>query len=258
MLIAALATAVPSRGDIIARQDFESNSLAAVFGPLPTGQTLAAINATLPEHTGVKFDGTGLGWTVNRTAGNDAAPLETTADTDLIGIADNSSLGSNDLSDAGNGGQWFHFDDVDDALTLEFAAVDTSGFVDLMLSFDVAVNNANFELGDFIEVVVNGVSVFNVVGDDLETHSGSSWVDDFATQSISLASAGFTGGESLVVGVVVENNSATEDIGFDNLLIEGTAVGPAPIPEPSTFAAFGIGLIGVGALRSRRRRAGSK
>ncbi len=49
-------------------------------------------------------------------------------------------------------------------------------------------------------------------------------------------------------------SSSTELAMIDNVTLSGDAIGGAAVPEPSTIALFGTGLVGMGLWRSRRNK----
>lgn len=227
---------------LIAAQDFDDNSLAVgVEG-----------NGTIGTAIGTYSDGTGLGWTAAYLAGpnGDNGPVLGTEDGDLIGVVSATSPvtvgnGSNDLAAAtGTDGQWFHADDTDGTVALSFDTVDATGFSALTLGFSWAVNGEGYERDDFFDIAVNGTSVFNVGGDDLET---GPYVDAF-TAPPALDLSAFDG-QTLDVVVSFSTSSGSEDIGFDNLAIFGEA---AAIPLPTPALLLGAGLLALAPLRRRR------
>ncbi|MEM8781346.1 MAG: PEP-CTERM sorting domain-containing protein [Planctomycetota bacterium] len=242
LLIAALGTAAlatsASGQSVIASQDFEGNSLTVGVTPA----TVSGFGTTL---TGTFFDsGLGTPWTLAAAGGSTG-----TDGGDLIGIAD-ATLGTggdavdsipgvfNDLSDAaGIHGQFLAVEDSDTEITLTFDTIDATAFTDLTLGFTWAVESDGFEDGDVFDISINGTSVFNVGGDDLET---GPFVDAFVGPAALDIS---TFDNSLLdVVVTIANNSGSEDIGFDSFSISG-------VPEPAA-----AGLLGLGALAMIRRR----
>ncbi|MEO0426718.1 MAG: PEP-CTERM sorting domain-containing protein [Pseudomonadota bacterium] len=218
----------------IAAQNFDDNGLASV----------TTSNVGFPSGTGLTADGTGLGWALgfidSRSTGN-AGPIFGTELSDTIGVVDNSVTANNDLTDAGNTGQWFHADDIDGTLQLLFDDVDASAFSNLSLGFEWAANDTSFEGDDRFEVFVNGTSVFDVSGSGLDS---GPFVDDFAAVMLDLSA--FDGG-FVSIEVQFENSAGAEDLAFDNLVLSGDLV---EVPLPASFLLLGAGVL---ALRLRRR-----
>lgn len=237
LALTGAAFAAPSNAVVLARQDFEANTHAR-------GIDNSADFGTAP---GTFFDGTGLPWMATAIG---PGPVSGIDSGDLIGVVDTSTVatagnGSNDLSGAANAtGNWFHVDDADNAIAIAFAPVDTHRMTGLALDFTWAAHAADYEpVENFFEVSVNGTSVFDVVGDDLET---GPFVDSFAAQTLDLSA--FTG-QPLNITFTLATNSATEDLGFDNVVVSGT-----PVPFAPQVSAGLVAIATLWSLRALRRR----
>ena len=115
------------------------------------------------------------------------------------------------------------------------AQIDGGGFFDV-LAFE-SVNNSQDDRQ------VRGDSDFDGAGD-----LGGVLLDD-TFQSISASIAGT--GNLLDLRIIIDSlNSEGEDIGFDNITIEGDEI--AAIPEPASFLLFGSAL-GACVLPRRRK-----
>lgn len=239
-LMSAPALAIP-----IASQDFEGNTLAR-------GITAGNQLGTAP---GTFADNSGLSWTASYLAGPNGSggPIVGIEGGDLIGVV-NSGItdapngnGFNNLSGATNAtGNWFHVDDVDGTLQLDFETVDASSYENLTFDFDWAVADASFEGNDFFEILINGTSIFRVADNDLETTPAS---NNFGGPTLDIS--GFDG-SMLDVVVLMSMNSSAEDMGFDNLLISGDLIGTGdPVPLPAAVWLFGGALAAGGAVRRK-------
>ena len=252
LFVCALAFAQTAvAGTMIASQDFESNSLTVGFD----GNTAndAAVNAGFSTTTGVAFDGLGLGWTASISSSS--APITDNDSGDLIGVVDSSitsgpNLSPNNLRNAtGIQGKWFHVSDADGTVSVAFDSIDTTGFADLMLEFIWAAHDTDYETGDGFDVSVNGTSVFSEEGDSgtsTETLASGPQTDNFTAVSLDLSAFD---GQAIDLVFSISNNSGTEDIGFDSVVLSGTAT----VPEPAAFACFAIGCMGMTLVRRRRR-----
>lgn len=234
--LAAALTAGAATGAMaatIASQNFDDNSLAGV----------TTSNAGFPSGNGLTADGAGLGWTLGfiDSRGNGiTGPVEGSEPGDLVGVVDNTVTDNNDLTDAGNTGQWFHADDIDGTLQLVFDDVDARAFSNLSLSFEWAANDTGFEVLDRFQVFVNGTSVFNVSGVPLQN---GPFVDDFAMVMLDLSA--FDGG-FVAIEVQITNNAAAEDMGFDSLVLSGDL---AEVPLPASALLLGAGVLALGLRR---------
>ena len=230
-------------GAVIASQDFEGNTVSR---GIPRDDS--AISQGWYDETngytkvGLGFDsGVGLGWTHSTDAiyPVGVAPVASSDNGDVIGVVvDNQKdFGTtNGLSGApGQTGNFYLVEDADSTWTVAFDPVDASDYQDLELSFTWAIDNdgggstagSNFEESDFIEVTVNGVSVFKVDGagdyflgdavgglDDLD----APYINAFTPEDIDISAFD---GQILNINFVIANNTAPEDIAFDNLEVSG-------------------------------------
>lgn len=258
----------------LAFQDFEENSTTLGLDGSGDIAADALVNATFGVSApGTVFDSNrGLPWTATiddfdgggapvepsrqdlEDIGNPAAPFAEDEDGDVLGVVDPATplgsflSGSVDLLGednegapaAGVDGQFFNADDTDGAVILTFDPVDTAGFGALELSFDLAIESLGFEeVSDKFEVLVNGQTVFALVGDDLEAPK---FADAFATETIDLSAFD---GQVVTIQAVFATNTDPEDIGFDNLLLTGR------VPEPGAAGLAGVVTL-VPWLRRRR------
>ena len=264
VIVLAIASS-PASATTIAAQDFEGNSLSRGIPSEATAVSLGFYDDVTGVYTmtGLGFDsGVGLGWTYSTNAaipegvtkGNDAG--------DVIGVfMDNSrDYGtSNGLYGAtGQTGSFYVVEDADSTWTVSFDPVDTTGFTDLQLGFTWAIDNdgggstagSNFEESDFIDVTVNGVSVFKVDGagdyavgdavgglDDLD----APYINAFTPENIDISAFD---GQILNISFAIANNAAPEDIAFDNVMVTG-------VPEPGSLSLLVLGCL---SLFFRRRR----
>ena len=257
--VLAIADSPASAETIIASQDFEGNSLSR---GIPS-ESVAVANGIYDDTTGVYtmtglgFDSNqGLGWSYSTdastpegvTRGNDAG--------DVIGVMIDNSKDygtSNGLAGAtGQTGNFYVVEDADSTWSVTFDPVDASGYDNLMLSFTWAIDNdgggstagSNFEESDFIDVTVNGVSVFKVDGagddvlgdavgglDDLD----APYINAFTQENIDISAFD---GQILNVSFAIANNAAPEDIAFDNVIISS-------VPEPASLSLLMLGALAL-------------
>ncbi|MEM9753569.1 MAG: hypothetical protein AAF916_09310 [Planctomycetota bacterium] len=231
---------------VIASQDFEGNTLSR---GIPADRIAIALEWYDPvtgiyDIPGLGFDSdVGLGWTFDTDA---TPPVGTAPDAlsdngDVIGVVfdDTKDFGTtNGLFGApGQTGNFYLVEDADSTWTVTFDTFDTAGFSDLELSFTWGIDNdgggvpagagSNFEDDDFIEVTVNGTSVFRVDGTgDFSAGDATGGLDDldapyinaFAPETVDLSAFD---GQILEVAFIIANNTAPEDIAFDNVAISG-------------------------------------
>ncbi|MEO0588862.1 MAG: hypothetical protein AAF078_14640, partial [Planctomycetota bacterium] len=244
----AVAPAATASSTVIASQDFEGNTLSR---GIPADFIAIALNqydtnTGLYNIPGLNFDsGVGLGWTADTDA---VPPVGTAPDAlsdngDVIGVVfdDDKDWGTtNGLSGApGQTGNFYLVEDADSTWTVTFDPIDTTGFTDLELSFTWGIDNdgagvpagagSNFEVDDFFEVLINGTSVFRVDGaGDFSAGDATGGLDDlnapyinaFAPETVDLSAFD---GQTLNMSFVIANNTAPEDIAFDNVVVSGMA-----------------------------------
>ena len=242
--VLAIADSPASAQTIIASQDFEDNSLSRGIPAEATAVALDIYDDTTGVYTmpGLGFDsGVGLGWTYSTDAATPEGVTRGNDNGDVIGvfIDDSKDFGTtNGLAGApGQTGAFYLVEDADSTWTVAFDPVDTTGFTDLMLSFTWGIDNdgggstagSNFEGSDFIDVTVNGDSVFKVdgVGDfHLDDATGglddldADYINAFTPENIDISALD---GQILNISFAIANNAAAEDIAFDNVMVSGMA-----------------------------------
>ena len=240
--IVALGFTRDARGDVLASQDFEGNTLSL---GIPADNIAIALGwYTDPggyNIPGLNHDsGVGLPWTSSTSSVHPTGVAFNASDGgDIIGVVvdDNKDFGTtNGLAGApGQTGNFYLVEDADSTWTLDFDPVDATGHQNLMLSFTWGIDNdgggsvagSNFEVDDFIEVTVNGTSVFKVDGagdhilgdavgglDDLD----APYINAFTPETVDISAFD---GQMLDINFSVANNTAPEDIAFDNLEVTG-------------------------------------
>ena len=256
----------------IASQDFEGNTLSRGIPAEATAVAMGFYNDVTGVYTmdGLSWDsGTGLPFTHSTdaevpqgvTQGNDAGDvIGVFMDNDKdYGTSNGACLPENGCSGAtGQTGNFYIVEDADSTWTVTFDAVDTAGYSNLQLDFTWAVDNdgggstagSNFESSDFIDVTVNGTTVFykdgtgdHVLGDavggldDLD----APYINNWTPESVDISAFD---GEVITVAFNIRNNAAPEDIAFDNVAIKG-------VPEPSSLLLLLVGsLMSTARLRS--------
>ena len=224
--VAAFAGAATAGVSTLASQNFDDNSTA----PQITN------NADLGTLVGHFSDGSGLGfgtsWVDSRGTGM-GGPVDGAESGDFIGVP--SFTG--DVGNFTSGAQGYQFNDVDGALSLDFASIDASGFSGLELTFDLFINSTTYEPDDFFNVVVNGTTIYTLGELDLEGTAGS-W------QTIVLDLGAYDGLSSVQISIVGDTNASTENFYVDTVAVTG-------VPAPASIALVGLG----GLVAARRRRA---
>ena len=266
--VLAIASSSASAQIVIASQDFEGNTLSRGIPAEHIAVALGIYDDTTGVYTmpGLGFDsGVGLGWTYSTDAPTpEGVTVGGNGDAgDVIGVViDNSKdFGTtNGLSGApGQTGAFYLVEDADSTWTVAFDPVDASSFRDLTLSFTWGVDNdggggpagpgSNFEIDDFIDVTVNEISVFRMDGagdyilgdatgglDDLD----APYINAFAQENVDISAFD---GQILNISFAIANNTAPEDIAFDNVTVFG-------VPEPASLSLLVLGSL----LLVRRQR----
>lgn len=145
--------------------------------------------------------------------------------------------------------------------------VNTTGFVDLSVSYDQTSSNTGPR--DYNFFYSTDGSVFTQVGLTYSVLANSSpnptWnpTTGSSLYSVSFDLSGIDGLENsaaayfrIVDASTVSANGGTVASGgtsrIDNFLVSGTAI--TPVPEPSTWALFGAGLLGLGLVVRRKSK----
>ena len=271
--VLAIAGSPASAQTIIASQNFEGNTLSRGIPKESTAVSLGFYDDTTGVYTmpGLGFDsGVGLGWTYSTDAATPEGVTKGGDSGDVIGVFMNNDrdygtsnglcLVANGCSGNGGVGQTGNFyvvEDADSTWTVTFDPVDTAGYQDLTLDFTWAVDNdggghtagSNFEETDFIDVHVNGNSVFfkNGVGDHILGDAvgglndlNAPYINNWAPESVDISAFD---GQILNISFAIANNTAPEDIAFDNVTVFG-------VPEPASLSLLVLGSL----LLVRRQR----
>ena len=135
--------------------------------------------------------------------------------------------GHYDIFSSGGGNQYFHIDEQMFGLTTVTLSMEGGGLFDA-LSFDV----------------VQAAIASNVF--DIVAIGGTGIVSAPTVQGLFNFGAGFQGISALVITQTV--SAAGIGFGFDDLTLEAVT-----IPEPGTLALLGIGLLGMGLSRRRKK-----
>ena len=266
----AIAGSPASAAVTIASQDFEGNTLSRGIPAEATAVSMGFYDDVTGIYTmdGLSWDsGLGLPFTHSTDAETPEGVTRGNDSGDVIGVFMNNDrdygtsnglcLPENGCSGAtGQTGNFYIVEDADSTWTVTFDPVDTTGFTDLVLKFTWAVDNdgggstagSNFETSDVFEVLVNNVSVFRKDGtgdhllgdatgglDDLN----APWINNWTPETIDISQFD---GQVLNISFNITNNAAPEDMGFDNVVVEG-------VPEPASLS-----LLVLGGLVAMRRR----
>ena len=168
-----------------------------------------------------------------QTRSNATGPVTPTSDAnDFIGVND---FGGSNAPDVGSDGasvsnnKNFQFNDGDGLLSLQFEDIDMSGFTNRTLSFNYWINDTGYESSDaFIVNITDGPNTTQLLGfNDALMESNSSADDGTAnwmsfSMNIDADLAGFDDTQ-IQIQIGVDNNSGTENIFVDNIVVTGDA-----------------------------------
>lgn len=249
-----MAAASSAHADVLMLQDFN-----AVPGGNFLNEELSDGSQLLGTSRNQATSGSDLGfqtfWFDTRSEGT--GPSVGGESGDFIGTTASSGGGSPDNDASGHlmsEGlfQSYEFNDVDGRVDLVFDTVDVSGFTGVTLSLDYWINDTGYESEDAFSVSLfdgtNTFALLNIVGNDLESVASLD-VENTTWRSLNvdLDSLGLAS-NNLTLTVSVDNNASAENIFVDNVSFQA-------VPEPSTYALFGLGSVLLYFIKRRRRQA---
>ncbi|MEM1167367.1 MAG: hypothetical protein AAGI30_13885 [Planctomycetota bacterium] len=192
---------------------------------------------------GTTFDGPSdqLGWDVFWDGfGRDSPAGTSTTDTQEIGVVTGEGVG---------GSQGFKIADTDDEgeVNIRFDVVDTTGFQDIFLQFDIFVNDTTYEDSDFLAFTLEEVGVVGSGGQSLITGDnglefGLADEPGFVTTTLNFSNP--TPGE-VFFELAVSFSTDSEFLVIDNVELYGTLI-------PTPGAAGVLAVAGLAATRRRR------
>lgn len=138
---------------------------------------------------------------------------------DFVGVSDfTGTVGS--FTDGTTG---YSFDDIDGKMVVTFDEIDFSNYLTGSISMDIFFASTGWESEDLVRayIIVDGseIDLVNTSGidiDDLVDADNVSVEDKWTSYS-----ADFAGGSTVTLVVEVENNSGSEDVYLDNVVITG-------------------------------------
>lgn len=177
----------------------------------------------------------------------------------INGIQGSGYFGGQDLDaalPAGTGGNA--------TMTVTFGGISISGYTSLIFSGLFAEDddgtNQDWDQPDgfLIEYQIDGGGYANLLAFEDQNGTNTEPLRDTnfdgvgdgtaLTDTLTLYQVNIAGtGSSLDIRMTMSFDSGDEDIAFDNIRIDGTVV-----PEPSTFALFGVALAGMAMIRRKR------
>ncbi|MEM9828877.1 MAG: PEP-CTERM sorting domain-containing protein [Planctomycetota bacterium] len=243
--VLAIVMAQSAHAEVVALfEDFEDSAVA---------YTITADGSTTVEFSD------GIGDFVTRIGGDSTNTVGTFYE--IFGVQGSGYFGAMDTNGEPEGG---------DVIELSWTGIDVSGLTDLSFSgfFAEDTDGTNEDWDDnssfLVEAQIDGggfVSLFAVEATG-GTNSSPAVDTDFdgvgdgaaITDTLTEFSAVIGGtGSTLDLRLTISNLEAgDEDIAFDNITVAGVAA----IPEPSSMAV--LGLLGIGAMRSARKRRRTK
>lgn len=132
-----------------------------------------------------------------------------------------------------------------DAAASQLGGLEATGLSDIALMYDWSATS-NTESSD--DLFVQWKLTSQAMWTTLVTHTlGGS---GFVSNTVQLG-AGADGQSDIQIRFFTDVSTETEAAFIDNVKLTGE-VGTSPVPEPATFALFGLGLIGLGWVQYRR------
>jgi len=226
--IAVTAISQKTQAAVIGFTSFEEPSTAAAttsnvsFGSA-AGLTYASVGGELGFVTSF----------VDTRSTSQTGPIAGTDSSDFVGVTD--AVGP--TGGFTDGDQAYRWDDGDGQIIVTLDTLDTTGLIDLTLTFDLFVTDTTYESNDDFQVLVNDIAVLSLGEAELEdtqTFAGN-W------SSLLLDISSFDG-QVIKIKFAGDTNAGTENFYLDN--VETTA-----IPEPASFALMGLGLAAIGLRR---------
>lgn len=151
---------------------------------------------------------------------------------------------------------------------VKVSGIDTSGFTDLILTIALSSRNdgRDYNANDIIEILrkkgagnFQTVETFHGIDGSGDAGLGLTKGNTATKTNGTLTDFSFNLGNTNNLSVLIDAaifGGASEAIAFDNIRIEGTVKIPGQgVPEPATMALFGVGLLGLGILKRRRKKA---
>ncbi len=137
------------------------------------------------------------------------------------------------------------------------------GFTDFVLTYDVLVDNPMYMIHDYSIEITQATTTDGEIRIETDLgrledrwHGGFAWTDVEYPEGESSSHIEFEPVSELNTGLNISVRSGSED---DETFLEGfevrySQVAVNPVPEPTTVALLGIGLVGLAGAEIRRRR----